>query len=240
MVVCICNFGKPKLLTLITVKSEKYKRKILLLEDDKLFNETLQDFLEEEGFDLDFALDPYSALELSYENIYDLYLFDVNLPYESGFDLLEKLRQSGDTTPTIFLTSRDDKLSLIQGFESGADDYMKKPIDLDELLLRIMALLRRQIRNEKVIIGDYELDMLSKTLYLNDVELEVTPKAVELLILLIQGNGTIVSSDDIKNRLWAASQNASAGSLRVYITQLKKYFSLNIVNVRGIGYKWQA
>ena len=214
--------------------------KILLLEDDKLFNETLQDFLEEEGFALDYALDPYTALELSYKHIYDLYLFDVNLPYESGFDLLSKLRQSGDTTPAIFLTSRDDKASLTQGFQSGADDYMKKPIDLDELLLRISALLRRQVRNEKLDIGEYRLDLLSKTLYKDETAVDVSKKAVELLLLLLQSNGEVFSTDEIKNRLWAAGQNASDGALRVYITQLKKYFADNIVNVRGIGYKWQA
>jgi len=214
--------------------------KILLLEDDKLFNETLQDFLEEEGFSLDTALDPYSALELTYERNYDLYLFDVNLPYESGFDLLKKLRQSGDVTPTIFLTSRDDKASLTQGFETGADDYMKKPIDLDELLLRIQALLRRQVRKERMIIGEYSLDMVGKALFSNNEELDVTKKAVELLVLLVQADGEVVSSDMIKNRLWAAGQNASDGSLRVYITQLKKYFPDAIVNVRGVGYRWLA
>lgn len=212
--------------------------RILLLEDDSLFNETLQDFLEEEGFFLDTALDPYSALELTYERNYDLYLFDVNLPYESGFDLLNKLRQSGDVTPTIFLTSRDDKASLTQGFETGADDYMKKPIDLDELLLRIQALLRRQVRKERMTIGEYSLDMVGKTLFNNNEELDVTKKAVELLVLLVQADGEVVSSDTIKNRLWAAGQNASDGSLRVYITQLKKYFPEAIVNVRGVGYRW--
>jgi len=210
------------------------------LEDDNLFNETLQDFLEEEGFSLDTALDPYSALEFTYERNYDLYLFDVNLPYESGFDLLKKLRQSGDVTPTIFLTSRDDKASLTQGFETGADDYMKKPIDLDELLLRIQALLRRQVRKERMIIGEYSLDMVAKTLFHNNKELDVTGKAVELLVLLVQEDGEVVSSDTIKNRLWAAGQNASDGSLRVYITQLKKYFPDAIVNVRGVGYRWRV
>ena len=214
--------------------------KILLLEDDNLFNETLQDFLEEEGFSIDSALDPYSALELTYERNYDLYLFDVNLPYESGFDLLKKLRQSGDVTPVIFLTSRDDKASLTQGFETGADDYMKKPIDLDELLLRIQALLRRQVRKERITIGDYSLDMVAKALFHDNEELDVSKKAVELLVLLVQADGEVVSSDKIKNRLWAAGQNASDGSLRVYITQLKKYFPDAIVNIRGVGYRWLA
>lgn len=212
--------------------------RILLLEDDKLFNETLQDFLEEEGFILDCTLDPYSALDLTYKQPYDLYLFDVNLPYENGFDLLKKLRDSGDVTPTIFLTSRDDKVSLTRGFETGADDYMKKPIDLDELLLRIQALLRRQVRRERITIGEYSLNMVAKTLYLHNEALDVTQKAVELLVLLVEAKGEVVSSETIKNRLWAAGQNASDGSLRVYITQLKKYFPNAISNIRGIGYKW--
>ncbi|MEA2029908.1 MAG: response regulator transcription factor, partial [Campylobacterota bacterium] len=119
---------------------------ILILEDDRLFNETLQDYLEDFGHSVAFALDPYSALDLTYEDNFDCYLFDVNLPYESGFDLLSKLRQSGDTTPTIFITSRDDKSSLASGFKSGADDYIKKPVDLDELTFRLNALLKRTIR----------------------------------------------------------------------------------------------
>jgi DNA-binding response OmpR family regulator len=223
---------------LLYFKKGKMLVRILLLEDDKLFNETLQDFLEEEGFSLDTALDPYSALELTYKSNYDLYLFDVNLPYESGFNLLEKLRSSGDMTPTIFLTSRDDKASLTEGFEIGGDDYMKKPIDLDELLLRIYALLRRQVRRQRVPIGAYMLDMVGKTLYLDNRALEVTQKAIELLALLVEAKGEVVSSEIIKSRLWAAGQHASDGSLRVYITQLKKYFPESISNVRGIGYKW--
>ncbi|KYJ86122.1 response regulator transcription factor [Sulfurovum riftiae] len=211
---------------------------ILVLEDDQLFNETLEDFLEEEGYAVETAMDPYSALEISYKHVFDLYLFDVNLPYENGFDLLEKLRQSGDTTPTIFLTSRNDKASLAEGFGKGADDYMKKPIDFDELILRIQAVLRRQIRQEHMTIGSYRLDTVAKTLYLDEEALEVTKKAIELLLLLVQAKGEVVSSDEIKNRLWAAGQNASEGALRVYVTQLKKYFPDNIVNVRSVGYRW--
>ena len=214
--------------------------KILLLEDDKLLNETLEDFLDEEGFDIDVALDPYTALELTYKQKYDLYLFDVNLPYESGFDLLEKLRQSGDTTPTIFLTSREDKASMMQGFGVGADDYMRKPIDLEELLFRIYAILRRQIRKERMRIGEYELDSTAKTLYCGSEALDLSKKAVDLLMLLVEFRGEVVTNDMIKSRLWAAGQSASDGSVRVYITQLKKYFPEAIVNLRGVGYKWEV
>ncbi len=212
--------------------------KILLLEDDTLFNETLEDFLEEEGFEIDTVLDPYSALEYTFERKYDLYLFDVNLPYESGFDLLQKLRQSGDMTPTIFLTSRDDKASLHEGFGAGADDYMKKPIDLEELLLRIHALLRRQIRKEHMVFGRYSLDLMSKTLFCDKEPVELTKKAVELLVLLLEGKGEVVPLELIKERLWASGQSASEGALRVYVTQLKRYFPDAISNIRGVGYRF--
>jgi len=207
------------------------------LEDDKLFNETLQDFLEEEGFVLDTVLDPYSALDLTYENNYDLYLFDVNLPYENGFKLLEKLRDAGDMTPTIFITSRDDKLSLTQGFTKGGDDYIVKPIDPDELLLRINAVLRRQIRSDVVQLGEYRFDISSKTLLKEKKVVELTKKASELLLVLLEAQGKVVSSEQIKERLWSYTEEASDGALRVYITQLKKYFPTQITNIRGIGYR---
>jgi len=211
---------------------------ILLLEDDRLFNETLQDFLEEEGYGLHYALDPYTALDMTYEHKFDLYLFDVNLPYESGFDLLRKLRESGDRTPTIFITSRNDKESLREGFVTGADDYLKKPVDLDELLLRIDAVLRRQVRSEHILIGRYKLDSKKKKLYLNESEVEMPAKVIDLLHLLIASQGEIVSSDEIKDRLWPASQEASEGSIRVYIAKLKKHFPDAIENIRGIGYRF--
>ena len=211
--------------------------KILLLEDDKLFNETLQDFLEEEGFILDTTLDPYSALDLTYENRYDLYLFDVNLPYENGFELLEKLRSAGDMTPTIFITSRNDKASLTQGFTQGGDDYITKPVDLDELLLRINAILRRQTRSKMVQLGDYTFDILTKRLYKDEEAVELTQKASELLLVLLEAQGKVVPLEQIKERLWSSAEASSNGSLRVYVTQLKKYFPTQIHNIRGVGYQ---
>ena len=212
--------------------------KILLLEDDKLFNETIEDFLDEEGYEIQTTLDPYSALEISYQNKFDLYLFDVNLPYESGFNLLEKLRISGDKTPTIFLTSRDDKDSLLKGFGVGADDYMKKPIDLDELLLRISAVLRRQTRGNRIELGRYMIDCNSKRVYHDDKELNITNKAVELLILLVRTKNEVVRIDEIEAHLWHVNEEASLGAIRVYIATLKRFFPQNIENIRGIGYRF--
>jgi len=212
--------------------------KILLLEDDRLFNETIEDFLDEDGFEVFTALDPYSALELTYKNRFDLYLFDVNLPYESGFNLLKKLRDSGDKTPTIFLTSRDDKLSLIEGFSVGGDDYMKKPIDLDELLLRIRAVLRRQTRGDRIELGGYIIDCNSKRVYSNEKELNITNKAVELLLLLVTANGEVVRIEEIEDEIWHVNEDASLGAIRVYINTLKRYFPNSIENIRGVGYRF--
>jgi len=211
--------------------------RILVLEDDKLFNETLEDFLEEEEHTLHCALDPYTALDLTYEHLFDLYLFDVNLPYENGFELLEKLRQSGDDTPCIFITSREDKASLKEGFEKGGDDYIYKPVDLDELSLRIQALLRRQLRSQVVEIDRYKFDISTKTLYQDEKPLDLSIKGGELLLVLLEGKGRVVPLDQIKERLWSSSEEASDGALRVYITQLKKYFPTQIQNVRGVGYQ---
>jgi DNA-binding response OmpR family regulator len=211
--------------------------KILILEDDKLFNETLEDFLDEEGFETRVALDPYTALDLAYEERFDLYLFDVNLPYESGFNLLEKLRDANDMTPTIFITSRDDKSSLMKGFSVGADDYMKKPIDLDELLFRINALLKRQIRSDKLVLGSYVIDCREKALYKEGELLGVTSKGVELLLLLYLAKGEVVTVEEIELKLWHSNESSSLGAIRVYITSLKKYFP-SIENIRGVGYRF--
>ncbi|CAA6825784.1 MAG: DNA-binding response regulator [uncultured Sulfurovum sp.] len=213
--------------------------KILVLEDDKLFNDTLEDFLEEEGFEVSTALDPYSALDITYEEKFDLYLFDVNLPYETGFSLLKQLRDAGDVTPTMFLTSRDDKVSLTQGFDVGADDYMKKPIDLDELLLRIRALLRRQIRAEKVQVGSYCLDSSAKELSLNGKVIKLGGKTMDLFLLLLHAKGEVVSLQTIEERLWHTNEESSLGAVRVYVTTLKKYFP-NIENIRGVGYRFKT
>ncbi|MHB9014637.1 MAG: response regulator transcription factor, partial [Sulfurovum sp.] len=172
-----------------------------------------------------------------YAHLYDVYLFDVNLPYENGFTLLEKLRTSGDETPCIFITSKNDKASLKEGFEKGGDDYMQKPVDLDELLLRIQAVLRRQVRTQTVQIEKYHFDITTKRLFQDNEAVELSIKTGELLLVLLEAKGRVVPTEQIKERLWSTAQEASDGALRVYVAQLKKYFPGHITNVRGVGYQ---
>jgi len=215
--------------------------KILLLEDDELFCETLEDFLEEEGFDVDLAHEGREALQKSYNNVYDLYLLDVKVPHINGFDFLKMLRDAGNDTPAIFITSLKEMQDLSKGFLVGADDYLKKPFELEELLLRINAVLRRKgIVDLFEIDSDFTLDIKRKRLYKNSKEIPLNLKDVQLLILLVQNRGKVVTKEMILETLWSSEEEASYGSIRVYINNLKKIFSKEkIVNIRGIGYKFE-
>ncbi len=214
--------------------------KILVLEDDELFQETLEDFLEEEGFFVEVASNAEKVLELCYENSYDLYLFDINVPKMSGIELLKQLRKTEDDTPTIYLTSYKDKEKLTQAFLSGCDDYLKKPVDLDELLLRIQSLLKRSGKCLEEIKIDKELtfDPKNRRVLKNKIDMNVTGKVIDLLELFLQRKDTIITKQMIINKLWKYHEEYSEGSIRVYINSLKKLIGKQkIKNIKGVGYK---
>ena len=214
--------------------------RVLLLEDDELFSETIKDFLEEEGFKVSVTEDAKKALNRCYKGKYDIYLFDVKVPYMSGFELLKELRSAGDDTPAIFITSYKEKENLRNGFLSGADDYIKKPFDLDELLLRIKALLKRSIGEEIIDFDGFRFDMKRKVLSKNDKEIEINLKEAELLALFLKNMGKIVTKDMIYESLWNPDEIISNGSLRVYINNLKKILGKDkITNIRGVGYRFE-
>ncbi|WP_300368974.1 response regulator transcription factor [Hydrogenimonas sp.] len=215
--------------------------KLLLLEDDRLFGETLVDFLEGEGYDVIHFLSAKPAIEAVYEDDeFDLYLLDVNVPELNGFDLLKQLRESGDRTPAIYITSARDKEALARGFHSGADDYMKKPIDLDELLLRIEAQLRRQQKTQKIEIGEYRFDMERLVLYRGNEPVQLPKKLAELLGLLLRNRGEVVNTEEILQEIYG-EENPGTGVLRVYINKLKQLFGReSIKNIRGVGYCFDA
>ncbi len=215
--------------------------KVLLLEDDRLFGETLVDFLEGEGYAVEHFLSARPAAERIYEKGgFDLYLLDVNVPDMNGFDLLRQLRESGDETPAIYITSARDKAALAEGFGSGADDYMKKPIDLDELILRMEAHLRRFEKPGRVEVGDYRFDMERLVLYKEDEPVKLPKKMAELLGLLLKHRGEVVSTEEILYELYGDERPAS-GVLRVYINKLKQLFGKEAIqNIRGVGYCFEA
>lgn len=214
--------------------------KILLLEDDELFASTLEDFLSDEGFEVDIASDGEKCLELNFEKNYDLYVFDINVPKINGLDLLKQLRESDDNTPTIFLTSYKDKDTLHDAFLKGCDDYLKKPVDLDELILRIKALLKRNKKQFEIIsLSDtLTFNPLNKRVYNNGIDLNFPIKVLELIELFIENRGEIVTKNMIISKLWSTNEDYSEGSIRVYINQIKKILHKDaILNIKGIGYK---
>jgi DNA-binding response OmpR family regulator len=214
--------------------------KILLLEDDELFASTVEDFLSDEGFDVDIASDGEECLELNFKKNYDLYIFDINVPKINGLDLLKQLRQSDDNTPTIFLTSYKDKDTLHDAFLKGCDDYLKKPVDLDELILRIKALLKRNKKQFEIIQLSENLTFnpSSKRVYENEVDINLPIKVLDLMELFVENRGEIVTKNMIITKLWATNEEYSEGSIRVYINQIKKLLDKDsILNIKGIGYK---
>ena len=214
--------------------------KILILEDDELFASTLEDFLSEEGFNIDLAFDGEECLRKNYEKNYDLYIFDINVPKINGLELLEQLRKSHDNTPTIYLTSYKDKDTLQDAFLKGCDDYLKKPVDLDELLLRIKALLKRNKKHFDIIklSENIVFNPQNRRVYENDVDLNLQIKVIDLLELFMENRGDIVTKEMIISKLWSASEEYSDGSIRVYINQIKKLFKNEvIINIKGVGYK---
>ena len=214
--------------------------KILVLEDDELFLETLEDFLIDEGFIVQTANNGEKVIELCYENSYDLYLFDINVPLLNGIDLLKELRKNNDNTSTIYLTSYKDKDMLKKGFVTGCDDYLKKPVDLDELLLRIQSLLKRSGKSFSEVKINNELSFNPETRRVLKAgkDLYIANKIIDLLELFIEKKDIIITKEMIIDKLWNFSEEYSEGSIRVYINNLKKLIGKEkIKNIKGVGYK---
>lgn len=213
--------------------------KILFLEDDILFAETLVDLLEDEGYKVHHSPNGQDALDTTYKEKFDLYLLDINVPLIDGISLLGELRDADDFTPAIFLTSHKDKTMLERGFLSGADDFVTKPFDNTELLLRLNALVSRIKRNQKECIGKLCYDELHKSIFYDGVALELSKKEYQLLVLLMKHPNTPVPKELIYDELWTSAEGGgSDGAIRVYINRLKQLLpTFTIENIRGIGYK---
>ena len=205
--------------------------KILLLEDDEILSQTLNELLEMQGYKVLLAKDGSIALDLSFEQKFDLYLLDVNVPFLNGFDFLKELRDSGDKTPAFFLTALRDIDSLSHGFQVGADDYIKKPFEFDELLVRINAKLKL---NANVIkYKNLEYDIKSEELKQDNKVINIPQIDKEIFLLLLKNCSNIVD----KNLIFDVMEKPSDVGLRVHIAKIKKLLQVDIKNIRGQGYR---
>ena len=221
------------------------KVKIFLLEDDVSLNETIVEFLEDSGYEVTAAYDGDDAQDLIYENRYDLYLLDVNVPGINGFELLKRARENDDSIPAIFVTSLNSIDDLESGYDSGCDDYLKKPFELKELLFRVQTLLKREflhVHTKSIkIADDIEYDLLTNELKVSGKIMRIQNKEALLLKLFLQKKGEIISHTVIHDTLWSYDEVSSDLALRTYIKNLRKLIGKEkIVSVKKLGYKFTA
>ncbi len=205
--------------------------KILLMEDDRDLGETLLDILEAEGYDVTLVYDGVEASEVSYQEDFDLYVLDINVPTFSGIDLLRALREAEDQTPTIFISALVDIETMTEAFKIGAEDYIKKPFFPEELLLRINR--RFSTQHSVLSHGDLLYYPHRKELYRGDERIHLSRGQRELFDFFIQNRGR----DLTKEEIFEATSIGSIASLRVAITKLKQQTGLVIENLHGIGYR---
>ena len=202
--------------------------KILLLEDDQILSETLQIFLEREGYKVDVALSELEAESLTFDKHYDLYLFDINLSDGNGLSFLKALRYAEDETPTIFITALTDMNSMAQGFELDAIDYIKKPFEPEELLIR----LRAKFRDDTLYYGDIAYDPKSNVLRKEGRIIHIGHVPCQVFVKLLTNTGNVVTQDV----LFECLEQPSGNALRVAITKVKQKLGIDITNIRGQGY----
>jgi len=212
-------------------------KKILLVEDDLDLGESLQELLQSEDFEVILASDGNEALSITYDNNFDIYLFDVDIPFINGFEVLKSLRNSGDSTPCIFLTAKVDISSLSIGFDVGADDYIKKPFDFDELLIRINKQIKKTFNSYENIITykNITYNINSNTILKDNSEVILSPTELKLFEIFIKNINKIISKEDIIYEIHNGEEG-SENALRVQISKLKK-LGLDIINQRAVGYK---
>ena len=213
----------------------------LLVEDDETLSELISEYLSEQGYDVTVRTDAKAALDTAYERNFDILILDVKLPKGDGFSLLRELRRLGNDTPAIFTTSLNALQDLEIGYKSGCDDYLKKPYELKELLLRIQILLKRKfshVNDEFIELNDgYKFYPSSKTLRQNGQIVNLSNKESELLALFLENKNALLSKETIFEKIWNYGEEPSELSLRVYVKNLRRILGKDaIVNRRGDGY----
>jgi len=208
-------------------------KKILLLEDDKELAETIGELLEMHRYEVDIAYNGNDAIEKSYEESYDLYLFDINVPDMNGLELLEALREADDTTPAIFISALVDLNSIAKAFSLGADDYIKKPFFPEELLIRVNAKLASNTQSKNIIeYKNLEYNTSTKELRVAGEVLPLGEVQECLCDIFLHNIGQVLD----KSILFDCLTHPSDAALRVALSKLKQTTGMEIKNIRGIGY----
>jgi DNA-binding response OmpR family regulator len=213
--------------------------RLLLVEDDALLGDGLRAGLVQDGYSVDWLRDGTSAEAALSSGSYDLAVLDINLPGRSGLQLLKGLRNSGNTLPVLLLTARDTVADRVTGLDSGADDYLIKPFDLDELLARLRVLLRRRggRATPNLHHGDLLVDPAAHTVTLAGAPVEISPREFAVLQLLLENRGKVLSRSRLEEGLYSWQSEVESNAVEVYIHHLRKKLGQSLIRtVRGVGY----
>jgi len=217
--------------------------KILVVEDDRALNRSVCAFLNQSGYEATGCLGAEEAYDAMYETMFDLIISDVMMPDIDGFEFAKTVRSLNTEIPILFMTARDDFASKQRGYRVGIDDYMVKPIDLDELFLRIGALLRRAkiAASRTLTVGRFTMDMDEHTAYLGDEEINLTNREFSLLYKLLSYPKKTFTRTQLMDEFWDADTASGPRTVDVYMTKLRSKLSecddFEIVTVHGLGYK---
>ena len=216
---------------------------VLVVEDNENLNQTVCTYLNLNGYHAKGVLNVNDAYDMMSAHIFDLIISDIMMPGIDGFEFARSIRELNNDIPILFMTAKEDLESKRKGFRAGVDDYMVKPVDLDELLLRLEALLRRSkiAMNKKIEIGQLRLDFEEHTAYLNEEEINLTVREFKLLYKLLSYPKKTFTRTQLMDEFWDVESHSGPRVVDVYITKLRDKFSsckdFEIVTVHGLGYK---
>ncbi|HAH57373.1 MAG: response regulator transcription factor [Lentimicrobiaceae bacterium] len=224
---------------------EKEKIKVLLAEDDRNLGNILKSYLEAKGYAPKLCINGQEAYDLFTKEQFDFCIVDVMMPVKDGFTLTREIREHDRNIPILFLTAKSLEEDKLKGFQAGADDYLTKPFSMEELLLRIEAILRRaghSAQGAKIFrVGSFTLDYNRQILERKGKELRLTSKENDLLRLLCENTNEVLDRSYALNKIWQDDSYFNARSMDVYIAKLRKYLkedpSVELINVHGVGFK---
>lgn len=214
--------------------------KILLAEDDPMIGTSVEQGLRQTGFTVDWARDGKAAEEALLNGTYALLLLDLGLPRQDGLALLQKIRRQGNPVPVLIVTARDAVADRVSGLNLGADDYLVKPFDLDELIARVHALTRRKSgrAQSEICLGGLYLDALKREVRLDGELLTLSAREFSLLEALLEHPGKVLSREQLEQCLYGWQEEVNSNAIEVHLHNLRRKLGMNWVrNVRGVGYK---
>ena len=217
--------------------------KVLIVEDERTLSDTIKQCICKK-FDTEQAYDGYEAYMMAKENIYDAIILDLMLPEMSGYDVLLKLRENKVLTPVLILTAKDTLNDKLKGFNYGADDYLVKPFEREELLARLEAIIRRTngaYKQDELEFKDLKLNIKSRRTFIKDKEITLQGKQFDILEYLINSKGTIITKEQIFDKIWGFDSFTTTNVVEVYASGLRKTlkqygYDKYIKTIRGVGY----